>query len=252
MTDPSTYNVSYAQNTTGWQGNFTAYSNYWYNFSLKNATFSENVSSLGTIFANILKVNRNITALGNISARGLFATKNSTFLENISVAGTIFAENATFGYINMSTGNITAVRAILFQNTSEESYHGFWMSGGSTIYTSAGFQAVGSMRADGDLYTSGSGDDLWIGGTTQASAKFRAYSTGTVYMNNLTMNDSNIRIRDIDGTLVSEFNNTGDMNVSHALIKNITLTTGNANSQYISSNATCTIIGGSTSTLYVC
>lgn len=39
-----------------------------------------------------------------------------------------------------------------------------------------------TLISSGDIYTSGAGDDLWLGTATQANANFRAYATGEVHI----------------------------------------------------------------------
>lgn len=59
----------------------------------------------------------------------------------------------------------------------------FWFS--DSLYVVGTFQSTGRVLAngvwsDGDIYTRGVGDDLWLGTSTQASANFQAYATGEV------------------------------------------------------------------------
>lgn len=49
---------------------------------------------------------------------------------------------------------------------------------GGTTYS------IGNLYSGGDIYTTGAGDDLWLGTATQGSANFRAYADGTLYAGN--------------------------------------------------------------------
>ena len=48
-----------------------------------------------------------------------------------------------------------------------------------------GLSATGVINTNSNIYTSGAGDDLWLGTPTQANAKFRAYANGDLYFVNL-------------------------------------------------------------------
>jgi len=51
-----------------------------------------------------------------------------------------------------------------------------------TAYISSNTYAGGTLYSASDIYTTGSGDDLWLGTGTQSSANFRAYATGEVHV----------------------------------------------------------------------
>lgn len=47
-----------------------------------------------------------------------------------------------------------------------------------TLPGAGGLTSVGNLRSDGDIFTTGAGDDFWLGNGTQGSALFRAYANG--------------------------------------------------------------------------
>lgn len=49
-------------------------------------------------------------------------------------------------------------------------------------WTDGNFNVVNNIKIGRDIYTTGAGDDLWLGTATQASANFRAYATGEVHI----------------------------------------------------------------------
>ena len=69
-----------------------------------------------------------------------------------------------------------------------------WSDGGDRLNISDDVKVTGTLestaaiitgsyfRADSDIYTTGSGDDLWLGTSTQTDANFRAYANGTVWI----------------------------------------------------------------------
>ncbi|GAH87065.1 unnamed protein product, partial [marine sediment metagenome] len=87
----TTYNVSYAQNTTGWQGNFTDYSEFWYNMtnmSEDNASWNETYAD--TLYGSGGNASWNEThaddlyvdEIGDVMSGDLNLTAKITFLGN--------------------------------------------------------------------------------------------------------------------------------------------------------------------------
>jgi hypothetical protein len=55
-----------------------------------------------------------------------------------------------------------------------------WSNGGDYFYFSDEVAVSGTIIGESDIYTSGAGDDLWLGTGTQSSASFRAYANGNL------------------------------------------------------------------------
>ncbi len=72
--------------------------------------------------------------------------------------------------------------------------------GGTELLTS------GNIRSDSDIYTSGTGDDLWLGSTSQASSLFRAYANGDLIA------FGNVGIGTSNPTALLHLNSTGTTN----------------------------------------
>ena len=76
------------------------------------------------------------------------------------------------------------------------------------------------LVSTGDIFTTGSGDDLWLGTSTQANAKFRANATGDVYI----AGDANI-VNDLD--VGNDLNVTGTSYLETTIFGNVTVNKNN-------------------------
>ncbi len=131
-----------------------------------------------------------ITTTGVLNINGLTIDTSA----NMASVGTIGSGAIT------STGDITTHGAITIGNSDVDQFIHFFDSGvtadfywdtshdrfiltkllwvqGSFIATGATFTSV---TCSGDIFTTGAGDDFWLGNATQASASFRAYANGNL------------------------------------------------------------------------
>ncbi len=146
-----------------------------YNVSFFNETISGKCFSINNSINNITNY-INGTTYPNISNDGLTV--------NISVPTTVnlLTTENTFGYIIMKNNTIE------FYNISGTYKGKFWWQNDrtNTITSSMPIFSADSISSQSDLFTTGTGDDLWLGTSTLSIAEFRAYANGNLGLGNTT------------------------------------------------------------------
>jgi len=83
-------------------------------------------------------------------------------------------------------------RIYFYEGGSPTAEYIMWDDTGHRFEISDDLQCLGNVISQGDIYTTGAGDDLWLGNSTQGSASFQAYAngnltaTGTSTLTNIT------------------------------------------------------------------
>lgn len=119
------------------------------------------------------------------------------------------------GWITLNGQNIT------FFNTSNSGDTKLYITDGSTLRSSKGMTISGttyiggSIESSSDIYTTGSGDDLWLGTNTQTSSKARIYANGTAYLDELRINGTT--------TIVNADIVTDDITANDVITSNLTV-----------------------------
>jgi hypothetical protein len=135
--------------------------------------------------------------LASVSATGSveFYTGANSFNTVDSDAKIDFIGNFGIGYGSSSIPGRLAVKGtttsagipFIVQNASNTQILTLTDAGLLTLPTSAGFTSVGNIRSDGDIFTTGAGDDIWLGTATQGSSLMRLFANGGVVGASSTM-----------------------------------------------------------------
>ena len=219
-------------------------------YNVTNVNFM-NVSDLnvsGTLIGNgsrLYDVNSTVTERDPLWTANMSSYYNKSYVYNKTEADSKFVDvsgDTMTGALHM--GNSEVDQYIYFyEDGSTTGEYLKWETGGSdrfelsdsldvagllscdSLYSSGYVQALESLFSDSDIYTTGSGDDFWLGTSIQANANFRAYANGTLNF--------------VDGQA------TGNLTVEGVKFEADT-------SHRIYDNATCVIIEGDTARIEVC
>lgn len=116
----------------------------------------------------------------HVSLEFLNVTTDINAYDDITISDDLFVHS--YAYF----GNSEAQHSLCFYedgNTCGEEF--YWSDSSDEFRVSDSFEAAGNIEATGlisssDIYTTGSGDELWLGTSTQESANFRADEDGHV------------------------------------------------------------------------
>ena len=242
----STYNASYASGLSSWEANFTAYNGFWYNHTLA-------VESLyGKWFYNM-------TTGANAYTDAVVNANNASWLSTYNISYNGLINNASY----LSTYNISYHATSIEWKANETAYGKFWYNHTLAIETLYG-KWFYNMTTPANAYTdtiistnSGNWNSTynatyakWAYNQTTAAADL--YSAGW----NSTYNATYDAKVSFVNTNIAYVNNSNTFSEANTFQKNVTiggnsLVLTNANT-YVTSNATCTVVGGATSSFYVC
>lgn len=169
-------------------------------YHLTQAEYETNMPQWDTAYANLVAnqsgwdaTEANVLANQSVWATG---TTTTTLPATNITAGTFPTGNYTFTDGNVTLGITDGDSCLFFfQNVpTEESI--CWDYSQNKFSISDALNVVegittSSLAAEQDIWTTGSGDDFWLGTGTQANANFRAYATGDLVatkINSTTLN----------------------------------------------------------------
>jgi len=199
-------------------------------------SFLENL--LNSIYLSIIDWN-------NIKEDIAYNNMSINLIGNLNATGNVTTENI---YIGNSESN----HYIYFYDTGSTTGQSFaWIDGSNRFETSTSFKVNGVFTAsntatiaghiigNNDIYTTGAGDDLWLGTSTQADADFRAYANGDLFMSGNLNATGNIYVSNIsadygdfsDDVTADTFYGSGahltNMNITGVTTLNTTIVTEN-------------------------
>jgi len=145
----------------------------------------------------------------SISA-GTFESGDYTFPSNLTVSkffivntSTLYVDalNERVGIKEMApsyllqvanASNAMNVSNVLFVNGTSGRVGIMTVSPTTTLYVTGNTYTSSTLSSGSDIYTTGTGDDLWLGNSTQASSKMQLYASGrlNVLSGNLTVNET--------------------------------------------------------------
>jgi len=130
-----------------------------------------------------------------------FTNVDEVFDEDLLVA-----KNFTVQGNNISIGSSETDQSIWFYEDGSLSERIYWVTdGGDTFYITDSLQingefiSSGSIESGGDIRTTGSSDDLWLGDSAQGSALFRAYANGSLGVVDIKATGAGIFAGDVKG-----------------------------------------------------
>jgi hypothetical protein len=97
--------------------------------------------------------------------------------------------------LNNNSNLIIPIRTkIIFKNSTGGNIQILNMSSDTSNYLTltGNFISTGTLRTDGDIYTTGSGDNIWLGTSTENSALTWFNSSGSGILKNLTLGFGNV------------------------------------------------------------
>ena len=114
-----------------------------------------------------------------------------SFIANYSTFLTHVVNNSNFYAGNITMGDYEGDKTIYFyEDSNPTGEYLMWDDSNDYFYLSdqlyvASFQTGGAsimsqISSTADIYTTGAGDDLWLGDTTQGDAGFQAYADGSL------------------------------------------------------------------------
>ena len=108
---------------------------------------------------------------------------------NLTNTGLRIGNSEANSYVYFYEGGSTTGESIYWDDSGDQfAFTDNLNIGGNTITNFV--VAANSISSTGDIHTTGSGDDLWLGNSTQASASFRAYANGSVNSVDLTVTNN--------------------------------------------------------------
>lgn len=179
----------------------------------RNQNYGHDVSDNPTLFIHSVTDPR----IDNTQYLKLWHDKNNSHID--SGSGNIILDDAivSTNQINTTGINISNDGSLRFYNSTNfigsigRSASWLWSSTSfgvtGAISATGGISAGNTLLTNGDLYTTGGGDDFWLGTYAQASALFRGYASGDLYVSN-TANASKFCIGATCVTNWAELNGT--------------------------------------------
>lgn len=152
-------------------------------------------------------------------------TTTETKTDLIANASKIYTSNLTF---RNSTNSPTVYVYVEDATSTTLRIYGL-------LYTNSHFTSGGNLASSNDIYSTGAGDDLWLGTSTQESALFKAYAngnlnaTGSITLPILGQANCDVKAYNPNGTLYCGTDATGEGGTNYSILvdqtRNITGTT---------------------------
>jgi len=125
----------------------------------------------------------------------------ATFDQDLNTTDDVSFNNLYVQGNNISLGSSEGDNSIWFYENGGLNERIYWYNVGDNFRatedfyvdgyfaTSSHIYSGGALYAESDIYTTGSGDDLWLGTVTQANSLFRAYANGSLVVKDLDVTD---------------------------------------------------------------
>ena len=142
-----------------------------------------------SLFSEHIKFNEgdNITIAAELQINGDTLIKNFLKVEdNATITGTLRSKyvnttelNVTGGYVYL--GTTESQKAIYFYEDGDPQGEFFsWSDAGDTFSLTDDLEILGYARVTEDIFTTGAGDDIWLGTINQPDALFQGYANGNL------------------------------------------------------------------------
>jgi len=153
--------------------------------------YANSVLDLGTAAARWLKgyfVNLDVS--GNVSISENLTIGGSVHVgENMSVSENIYlGDSEGDSYIYFYEGGAPEHEFIRWDDANDRFQISDELTLGGPLVFDLYIDAGQYIKTGGDLYTTGAGDDLWLGTSTQANSEFQAFADGNLSCQNISAN----------------------------------------------------------------
>ncbi len=154
---------------------------------------------------------------------------NLSITNNLTVSGSVGIGMPPSSYLLQvaKTDNSTNISGVLYVNGTSGRVGIMYatLTASSALYVNGSTYTSGTLSSGSDIYTTGTGDDLWLGNSTQANSKLQLFANGGInaLFWNFTVNETtgNIGIGKIMPNYKLEVETTENaLNVSNTLFVN--------------------------------